>query len=125
MSSFCAVVLLSPILEEVFHLGKKSHGIAKSRDPEEARTDTPAGGSAEHHVTPSLGCEASLQVCPAGVEHILAWLTLLLFAVMAPTELTEASLHVTAGFYSLWLPAWMSLYSLCTPVKPLVQRRIE
>lgn len=98
MSSYCAVVLLSPILEDVFSLeGLKSPGIARSRNSDRGQTS--------QLVSP-------ISICPAGAEQMLAQLTLLLVAVMAPTELAEASLHVTSGVYSLLLPAWMSLYPL-------------
>lgn len=111
MSSYCAVVLLSPILEDVFSLeGLKSPGIARSRNSDRGQTS--------QLVSP-------ISICPAGAEQMLAQLTLLLVAVMAPTELAEASLHVTSGVYSLLLPAWMSLYPLWTPAKLLVHRRIE
>lgn len=71
MSSYYAVVLPSPILEE----GLKNYGVARSRNPEESRTGIPAGESLWLSGAPcksaSLGCKTSWQVCPAGAEHTL------------------------------------------------------
>ena len=51
MRAYCAVVLLSPILEDVFSLeGLKNHGIARSRNLDRGQT------SGESHINlPSWG----------------------------------------------------------------------